>query len=477
MKKTLTLFTLIFALFVTTGNAQPSTPIMPDFTLTDMNGDSHNLYTYLDNGKTVILDIFATWCGPCISSLPGLDDIWTQHGPGGDNTMMLLSLEADPATSDEASFISQYNITNPLFNNGHTIANMFNFNAYPTFFVVCPDRTYKMRVGGIGNDGTLLTSLNSDCQGLSANSLDTRILEAPASEFVCGDPTTIAPSVWIQNYASTTLTSFDVVTRMDGNELNTEPWTGTLAPYEAVQVTLPDVVDISAENHTIEFESTNPNGRSEDNMNNSIATTMINALTSKTTVTLDITPDIYGSEITWELNDASGATVYSGGPYTDNNTDPIQENFTLTDLECYEFNIYDTFGDGIFPPGGYWLSDENGQFASGGEYEDDETTLFKADDTPVNTGIDEVLLEESIAVYPNPVEGVANIEFNLSENSDVVVNVYDILGKMVSTQHLGTMVPGGHITNIDFSDMNSGVYVVSIKAGNVTTSKRITAVN
>ena len=39
-----------------------------DFTVTDQFGEVHNLYNYLDEGYTVILDVSATWCGPCWSS-------------------------------------------------------------------------------------------------------------------------------------------------------------------------------------------------------------------------------------------------------------------------------------------------------------------------------------------------------------------------------------------------------------------------
>lgn len=41
----------------------------PDFNVTDINGNSHNLYEILDAGYIAIIDVSATWCGPC----------WTLH--------------------------------------------------------------------------------------------------------------------------------------------------------------------------------------------------------------------------------------------------------------------------------------------------------------------------------------------------------------------------------------------------------------
>ena len=37
--------------------------IAPDFTVTDIMGNTHNLYSYLNANKHVILDFSATWCG------------------------------------------------------------------------------------------------------------------------------------------------------------------------------------------------------------------------------------------------------------------------------------------------------------------------------------------------------------------------------------------------------------------------------
>ena len=64
MRRLLLLFCLFFSLnFAKAQLANGS--IAPDWTLTDINGTTHNLYNYLDNGYTVFIDFSAVWCPPC----------------------------------------------------------------------------------------------------------------------------------------------------------------------------------------------------------------------------------------------------------------------------------------------------------------------------------------------------------------------------------------------------------------------------
>ena len=63
---------------------------------------------------------------------------------------------------------------------------------------------------------------------------------------------------------------------------------------------------------------------------------------------LTLNEDNYGSERTWDITDADGSVVESGGPYSDTDApQQIVETMTLAD-GCYEFTIYDSFGDGQF---------------------------------------------------------------------------------------------------------------------------------
>ena len=94
-------------------------------------------------------------------------------------------------------------------------------------------------------------------------------------------------------------------------------------------------------------------------------------------IDISITTDIYPEEITWTLTDSLGGIVASGGPYdTDNVT--IDETVCVGD-GCYTFTMSDSFGDGIYAPGGYTLTVDGVALASGGDYGDGESTDFCTD--------------------------------------------------------------------------------------------------
>jgi hypothetical protein len=71
--------------------------IAPDFTARDIKGNIWHLYELLDSGKTVIIDISATWCGPCWNyhSSGVLEDVYNLYGPNGTNEMMVFWVEGE----------------------------------------------------------------------------------------------------------------------------------------------------------------------------------------------------------------------------------------------------------------------------------------------------------------------------------------------------------------------------------------------
>jgi HYR domain/Secretion system C-terminal sorting domain/SprB repeat/AhpC/TSA family len=174
MKRLLLLF-LFVGSFVLSSNAQlPSGSVAPDFTVTDINGNTHNLYTYLNAGKTVYLDFFATWCGPCWSyhQSHALEDLWTAHGPSGTNEAVVIAIEASSSTnvaclSGQAgcSSSTQGNwtagVTYPIVNtDALSGANNYSQGVFPTIYMICPQDKKIWQAGQ--NTGTGLWGLRTN---------------------------------------------------------------------------------------------------------------------------------------------------------------------------------------------------------------------------------------------------------------------------------------------------------------------------
>ncbi|MBK8945966.1 MAG: T9SS type A sorting domain-containing protein [Ignavibacteriae bacterium] len=75
--------------------------------------------------------------------------------------------------------------------------------------------------------------------------------------------------------------------------------------------------------------------------------------------------------------------------------------------------------------------------------------------------------------YPNPFNPTTTIEFALPKDSEVKMVVYDILGREVANLIKGDLKAGYHQINFNASNLASGIYFYSIKAGDFTSAKKL----
>ncbi len=109
-----------------------STPA-PDFTLEALNGGTMRLSDL--RGKAVLLNFWATWCGPCKIETPWLVELQNQYGPEG---LQIVGVEAgDDGKEDIAKFVKDMGINYPILIGKDAVGDAYGgIPALPeTFFI------------------------------------------------------------------------------------------------------------------------------------------------------------------------------------------------------------------------------------------------------------------------------------------------------------------------------------------------------
>jgi peroxiredoxin len=110
----------------------------PEMQTVDLAGQSHRLSDY--RGKVVLLNIWATWCGPCRREMPDLERLHNEKSAEG-LVVLGLSME-DPEI--QRSFAEEIGVSYPLLTSEGNIPEVFSTIArYPSNFLI--DRKGELR--------------------------------------------------------------------------------------------------------------------------------------------------------------------------------------------------------------------------------------------------------------------------------------------------------------------------------------------
>ncbi|MDX1446222.1 T9SS type A sorting domain-containing protein, partial [Lishizhenia sp.] len=98
--------------------------------------------------------------------------------------------------------------------------------------------------------------------------------------------------------------------------------------------------------------------------------------------------------------------------------------------------------------------------------------IFNAYETSITgaASVENVEGNNNIKVYPNPSNGISNLAIELENNSNVSVNVTDVLGNVVYTKAASDLANGTNVLPIDLTSEANGMYFVNVTVDGVTTS-------
>ena len=82
-----------------------------DFTLKDMNGVDVKLASF--KGKPIVMNFWATWCGPCRAEIPSLVELNTQYGEAGKD-VVILGISVDDPVEKLKPYASQMHMNYPV---------------------------------------------------------------------------------------------------------------------------------------------------------------------------------------------------------------------------------------------------------------------------------------------------------------------------------------------------------------------------
>lgn len=146
-----------------------------DFTLVDQNGVEHTLSEY--KGKIVFLNFWATWCGPCRSEMPDIQELYEEYGENtGDvvflgvanpkNAENIISQNQEGTVSEITEFLSENGYTYPTVMDltGSVFYN-YGIRSFPTTFMITEDGKVFGYISGALSKDMMLDIINQTRNG------------------------------------------------------------------------------------------------------------------------------------------------------------------------------------------------------------------------------------------------------------------------------------------------------------------------
>ena len=133
-----TLLTLAMGLACAAGLSaqQPQAIVFPDLEFIGQEGGSVRLSQL--KGNVVLVNVWATWCGPCKLELPVVQRMYDSYS---DRNFVVLAVNVDADRKRVPTFMKQFNISVPVYYAAPEDAGPLTAHGIPSTFLLAADRT------------------------------------------------------------------------------------------------------------------------------------------------------------------------------------------------------------------------------------------------------------------------------------------------------------------------------------------------
>lgn len=142
------IFAIALTMLLAVPASQAAMPVVggvaPDFTLKSNNGKNLKLSEF--RGQVVMINFWATWCGPCRQEMPLLNRLQEQYRQAG---LMLLGVNIDDRPDAARDMARILGVSFPiLFDTEKRVSRLYDVNAMPSTLLI--DRDGKVRYIHLG---------------------------------------------------------------------------------------------------------------------------------------------------------------------------------------------------------------------------------------------------------------------------------------------------------------------------------------
>ena len=118
--------------------------VAPDFQLQNLDGQSITLSDL--KGNPVLINFWATWCGPCVSEMPHLQEI---HNEWSDRGLIVLAINWGESASEVEQFLQAHNLSLPvLLDTNQVVARKCGTRSIPVTFFIDKNGIIQNKVTG-----------------------------------------------------------------------------------------------------------------------------------------------------------------------------------------------------------------------------------------------------------------------------------------------------------------------------------------